>query len=384
MKLLLKRLKNTAIKKIITLSQQLNFPTRKASSKSPSRFLIISTTGIGDALWGTPAIRALRKTFPQGYIGVFTSNSGFEVLQGNPDIDDFFIFRRGLKGYFALPGLLTKLRRKDIDTVFIFHASDRIIWPICYFTGATEIIGIQGQNKNLDFILTRAINPQNNTHGVEARLKLIRQVGVDSSYRTISIHLTNMDRAKAERFLENNGINKDLLLIGLHPGAQKPFKCWPAKSFIEVGNMLVESLGCKIIVTGDSNEKALVDEVASKIRGAIPAAGKLSLRETAALIEKMNLFITNDTGPMHIAFALKTLTIALFSPTNPELCGPYKARGKFKVISKPIVCSPCIGKKCDNPVCIEQITVEEVIAEAESLLRNQDKNNDCTIQSLEA
>jgi len=86
------------------------------------------------------------------------------------------------------------------------------------------------------------------------------------------------------------------------------------------------------------------------------------------LIEKMNLFITNDTGPMHIAYALKTPAIALFSPTDPELCGPYKAQGKFKTIYKPVTCNPCIGKSCNAPECMKQITIEEVLESAEFLL----------------
>ena len=96
------------------------------------------------------------------------------------------------------------------------------------------------------------------------------------------------------------------------------------------------------------------------------------MRETAALIEKMNIFITNDTGPMHIAFALKTPTVALFSPTDPGICGPYRDE-KPIVIEKPKTCTPCIGKKCDQPICMEQITVEEVIEAAESLFKNQGK-----------
>jgi lipopolysaccharide heptosyltransferase II len=370
MKRLIDRFKNSSIKKIITLSQQLNLSRRNSRSAVPSRFLVVSTTGIGDTLWGTPAIKALRETFPEGYIGVLTNPLGFEILKGNPDINGIFIYRRGFWGYFTLPELLKQIRGKYIDVVFIFHASDRIIWPISFFSGATEIIGFHGQNKGLDFILTQAISSQNNIHGIESRLKLVGQVGASASHRTITIHLTNKDKEGAGRFLERNGINENQLLVGLHPGAQKPFKCWPAKNFIEVGNILVESLGCETIITGDSKEKALVEDIASKIKGAIPTAGKLSLRETAAVIERMHLFITNDTGPMHIAFALEIPTIALFSSTDPKLCGPYYAV-KATVIEKARTCNPCIGKKCYNPICMEQITVEEVVGFAKELLREK-------------
>lgn len=367
MKRSINQLKNIVIKDLIALSQALNFPKKNPVGKSPPRFLIVSTTGIGDTLWGTPAIRALRKTFPQCYIGVLTNNMGFKLLEGNFDIDDFFIFQRGLKGHLALPGLLAKLREKYFDTAFIFHASDRIIWPLCYFTGANEIIGISGQNKDLDFVLTQAIRSQHLKHGIETRLEIVKLVGVNNIQGTILMHLSDKNRDHVRSFLRDNLIGEDSLLIGLHPGAQKPFKCWPAENFIAVGNILIKKFGGNVIVTGNADEKALALKIASKIAGAISVAGKFSLRETAALIEKMNIFITNDTGPMHIAFAFKTPTIALFSPTNPEYCGPYNVDSAI-VISKPRLCSPCIGKKCEKPLCMEQITPEEVIAHAESLL----------------
>jgi ADP-heptose:LPS heptosyltransferase len=111
--------------------------------------------------------------------------------------------------------------------------------------------------------------------------------------------------------------------------------------------------------------------VASGIAGAISSAGCLSLRGTAALIGRMALFITNDTGPMHIAFALKTPTIALFSPTDPALCGPYKAE-KALALRKDTTCVPCIGKKCYNPLCLAQISPREVVVAAEKLLGSRD------------
>lgn len=368
MRKIIKKIKNSLIKSIIALSKRYNLPKKHLAPQVPSRFLILSTTGIGDTLWGTPAIRALRKTFPDGHISVLTNLSGFEVLRWNPDINELFIFRRGLRWYFSLPELSTQLRRRNIDTVFIFHASDRIIWPLCFFTGASEIVGIEGQNKGLDFILTKAIKLQDNIHGIETRLRLVKQVGAETASQAISIYLTDREREEAVRFMESNGIKENSSIIGFQPGAQKPFKCWPQENFIEAGNILVKSLGCKIIVTGDSSERELADKIASGIKGAVPAAGKLSIRETAAIIEKMNLFITNDTGPMHIAFALKTPTIALFSPTDPRLCGPHHA-DRVAIISKPITCNPCTGKKCLNPVCMGQIEVKEVVESAKVMLR---------------
>ncbi|MDI6890024.1 MAG: glycosyltransferase family 9 protein [Thermodesulfovibrionales bacterium] len=367
MKRFIDRFKNSAIKKIITLSQQLNVPKRNNRRAIPSRFLVVSTTGIGDTLWGTPAIRALKETYPDSYLGVLTNQIGSELLQENPNIDEFFIFRRGGRAIFSLPVLLKILRQKKFEVAFIFHASDRVIWPLVFFTGAGEIIGTY-DTKGLDFILTRSTDQLLHSHAIENRLALVRQLGANTEDRALELYLTVEERNRMEQFLKDRGINRDVLIVGLHPGAKNVYRRWPSKNFIDLGNILIKKLNCQILITGSKKENSLVDEISAKINGAIPIAGKLSIRESAALIEKMDLFITNDTGPMHIAFALETPTIAMLSPSNPNNCGPYKAKGKYRIIKKPQTCTPCIYKKCYNPVCMEHITVEEVVADAESLL----------------
>src|SRR5262249_33690576 len=147
-------------------------------------------------------------------------------------------------------------------------------------------------------------------------------------------------------------------LIALHPGAKDGFKQWPAAHFVELGNRLVRSLGCRIIVTGTPQEKSLVESISSQIDRAIPATD-LPLLSAAALIKKMDLMISNDTGPMHIAFATRTPTIGIFAPTDPKLCGPYFVENALTVAKKP-TCSPCLKKKCGEPFCLLQIGVQEV------------------------
>lgn len=370
MKATVRNIKNKTIKAIIGLARKSGFPKNKEPGAKPSRFLIVSTTGIGDTLWGTPAIRAIKETYPDCSISVLTTSLGAELLKGNPWIDRVFVFKRGLR-VFLLWKLLKKLMRERPDIAFIFHASDRIIWPLVFFTGTPQIMGIIGQNKGLDFILTKTIK-QEAIHGAELRLRLVREAGVsfDNTLKP-TLYLSEEERRQAFDLLKNiTGFDRSTLIIGLHPGAQKPYKCWPAERFVETGKRLVKDTDCRIVVTGSKAERGLCEYIASRIDGAVSIAGKTSLRETAAIIERMSLFITNDTGPMHMAFALGIPTVALFCPTDPELCGPYNFKDAV-IIKKPIICKPCTGKACLIPVCMEQITVEEVITATKRLIRDK-------------
>ena len=374
------------------------------------RFLILSTTGLGDTLWATPAICALRESFPTSYIGIVTSPTGKALLQHNRRIDEIFVAKDPVLP--SLFSLYRKLKRKKITHVLSFHTSQRAILPLTCIIGAQEVIGSYGINKGLDFLLTQPLDTPG-VHEIERRLAIVSKVGAHSMNSSMELWLSSEDERLASNFLQGLHIPSYLPHVVLHPGAKDGFKQWPPSHFIELGTRLVQNLGCKIIVTGTPSEKALVDSISSQIEGAVSCT-HLPLLATAALIKQMDLMIANDTGPMHLAFAQKTPTIALFTPTDPRLCGPYFVdsalvpnhenlshfgsvktpglrfpqvgpmfsnrdplagtqprelsrcqngkdfRGWALVIAKKRTCTPCLGKKCQEPFCLLQIGVDEV------------------------
>lgn len=316
-----------------------------------NRFLIVSTTGLGDTLWGTPAIRALRKAYPGAYIGVLTTGLGKEVLKNNPHIDECFIVKN--PPLLSLLSLLIPLRKLKIAKIFIFHTSQRPILPFCTLLSASEIIGTAGINKGLDSLLTKAIPPKR-MHEIQRRLEI---VGCQND------PVMELAPSLEEPLKE---IPSFIPIVGLHPGSKDKFKQWPPSHFVTLASRLKDHLGCQIVVTGNKEEAALVHSIASKIEGAIPITGTLSLSDLAALMKKMALFISNDTGPMHIACATKTPVVALFCPTDSDLCGPYFV-SKARIIQKKPTCMPCLKKKCLDPFCLRQISVEEVFQHAVTL-----------------
>lgn len=340
-------MKNALFKLLLAIG-----PKKKFQRKSVARILVVSTTGLGDSLWGTPAVKALRKKYPKGHIALLTSPIGEQLFRHNPCLDEIFVVKKA--ALFSMIKLLPILRKRKFDTAYVFHLSQRPILPFISLAGPSKIVGTKGINKGLDSLLTYPIK-QDPLHEIERRLRMI---DCENQSAKMELFLTEEEnKASLSHLIESP------LLVGIHPGAKDRFKQWNPKYFIELGRKLSKDHNATIFITGDPSEAPLAAELATHIPRAVSVAGKLPVRITAAFIEKLDLFITNDTGPMHLSFAMGTPTFALFSPTDPALCGPYKINHGF-VIQKSPTCIPCIGKKCVSPFCMEQISpsmVYEVI-----------------------
>ncbi|MBI2742721.1 MAG: glycosyltransferase family 9 protein [Chlamydiales bacterium] len=343
--------KNSVIKALSSC-----FKGKKRAPADERRFLVVSTTGLGDTLWGVPAIRALRQNFPGAYIAVLTSPVGGELLKNNRMINELFVLKK--PHLFSILSHFFQLRKRKIETILLFHASQRIVFPFCAFLNPHELIGTRGINKGLDILFSKTLE-NIPIHEVERRLKIVKETGAEILDPSLEFTLSPEDEKRAERFLKEKQISPILPLVGIHPGSKDEFKRWPEEHFIEVGNRLVNHLGCQVVVTGNRSEKELVERIASKIRGAVAMTGELGLGPLAALIGRFSLMLSNDTGPMHIAFAMKTPTVALFAPTDPKLCGPYYAPRSVPIYKKR-TCTPCLRKKCAAPFCLLQISPQEV------------------------
>lgn len=309
---------------------------------------------MGDALWATPSVKALKNALPHAEISLLTSPIGALVFENNPSIASIFVFR----GSFLRPliSLVKKLRESHFDAVLIYHASQRIVFPLCALTNAPVIIGTKGLCKGLDSLLTKAL-PQKVQHEIERRLEITNALTPISSDGLLEMHLT---QEEAQPFYNEN-------YIVIHPGSKDPFRRWDKRHFIAVGKWLAEKHGRQIVVSGNKEEEELAQEVAEAIPRAVHIAGKLSLRRFAGVVKECKMVLTNDTGPMHLALAMKTPLVAIFCPSDPKLFGPYKAKNAL-IIKHPPTCTPCIKRKCRDSFCFEQIAPQEVIEAIETFL----------------
>ncbi len=336
------------------------------SQRGSSRFLIISSTGLGDTLWGTPAIRTLRMAYPHAHITALTSPIGYQVLEHNPHLDQCFSVANPVLP--SLPLLYRKLKAQAFTDILLFHTSARPLLPLAAALGASTLIGTSGQHKGLDHLLTHSIPPRF-THEIERRFDLIAPLlpSLSPTQVQMELPLTSADQQMALPLLPTSAPRR----IALHPGAKDRFKQWPPELFIRLGQQLAIHPEHQLFITGNREEHPLVQKIASAIPGAIPVT-HLPLRPFAAFLSHMNLFITNDTGPMHVAFTMHTPTVALFTATDPRLCGPYPPSPLTHVIAKRPTCVPCIRKKCAEPFCLMQINPNEVYHAALQQLNSSD------------
>ena len=356
-------LKNLLLKGFTKLSTL--FPKYPENNE---RFLIVSTTGLGDTLWATPAIRALRYSHPKAYIGTLTTPLGTEVFKNNPHINEIFVLKKPI--LFSVIRLFSILRKKQIGTILVFHTSQRIVLPLCSFIGSSQIIGSENINKGLDFILTKTLK-RKNTHEIQRRLDLVSLVGAKPIDFHMEVFLDRYDKEAAHKLLSN--IPSHIPIIGIHPGAKDKFRQWPKEHFIELAKRLQDHLGCLVVFTGGAQEKKLIQKITQAVPSAISFPGGLPAHTLAALIQRCSLFIVGDTGPMHLAFAVKTPTVALFCPSDPKLFGPYFL-DKCAVIKKHHTCTPCLKKKCREPFCMRQISIEEVFDQSINLIQRSHFN----------
>ncbi|MFY7843000.1 MAG: glycosyltransferase family 9 protein [Rhabdochlamydiaceae bacterium] len=320
----------------------------------------MSTTGLGDSLWADPAIKALKRACPDARLFLLTSFIGKEVFKEHPDIERIFLFKKSCLSFFSQ---LYQLRKWQVHTAIIFHISQRIAVPLTLLSGADVTISSQGLNKGLDDLFQQIVSVKKE-HEIERRLRLVAFCETKKVAPKLSFFIEKESLSFVDKFLENF---KTQNFICFHMGGKDLFKRWSLENFIHLGQLISEKYPHHILLTGDQKEKKLADIFCQQVAKSFNVCGLFDLHQTAALIQKTNLMITNDTGPMHISFALDKPTIAIFGPTDPFLCGPWKTK-KGIVMQTHATCFPCLKKKCQEPFCLLQISPKQVFDQADQIL----------------
>ncbi len=340
--------------------------------KEVKNILVVSSTAIGDTLMSTPAIRAIRERYPHAKIIAHFNIKNMDLFENNPHIDGIIPYQGGWKKFFKT---VREIRRHKFDVAVILHGNEPQATPIAYLGGARFIVKIPLPKKFAFLISNKNNGFENpwNHHGIDVRLKAASFIDCKNDKKEMVLLLDKEALNRVENLLAKLNINGNKKLIGFQIGAADKYKMWSPDRFIKLGQRLIEfDEKIFILILGSKDEIKLCNKVKNGIKfRVLSLAGKLSLKELAALVNRLDLLVTNDTGTMHIAVALKKKTVSLFCPTNFWGVGPAQDLHLHKVIAKEKPCNPCVTKRCKNAFCMDLIGVEEVFEGAITLINEK-------------
>lgn len=333
------------------------------------RILIVNVNWLGDTLFVTPFIRAVRENYKDAYIAVLTHPRCCAILEGNPHIDETILYdeKKEHKSIFRKFSIIAHLRSKKFDAAFILRESlSRTM--ILFLSGIPQRIGYE--TKRANFLLTRKIKLRKRPmHKVEHFLNIAKAMGIEVRSRDYEFTISRDDMQRAQKLLEEHGV-KGEKFIAFNPGGNWDLKRWPYENFAHLGDEIQKRFHVKVVLTGAEKDVGLTQKI-SELMGHKPiiVCGKTDLKTLGALFHIAACVVSNDSGPMHIAVAARTKVIALFGPTSPALTGPYGS-GVYKVLHKDIGCKiPCYKLECSDNRCMKAIKVEEVVEAIDGIMK---------------
>ncbi len=347
------------------------------------RILAVRLDNLGDVLVTTPGIHAVKAALPGVELTLLASPVGAQAGRLNPDIDSVIVYQAPwMDPWQRLPQdgdreqrMIATLRDGDFDGAIIFTSFRQSPLPaayLCYLAGIPLRLAasIDGPGS---LLTTRHKHPDRMMHEVERGLDLIGAIGLPAAELDLILRVPDGDRDRIGGMIHARGINRDRPMVVIHPGCSMPARTYPWERYAEVGDLLVERLGATVVLTGTADEQALADQVYARMRPETRRvthrlAGTLPFTTFCALIETADLLITNNTGPMHVAAALKTPVVTLFALTNPpEQWGPWRV--PHRQLYHEVPCRLCYSRVCPyGHECLSLITPEMVTDAAEELL----------------
>ncbi len=343
--------------------------TKPLDKSNANNILIRATNWVGDAVMTLPALEAVRENFPSASITVLARPWVATVFENHPAVTHVLVYnkhenlKKNISEFFHVAGAI---REKRYDLAILFQNAFEAAL-LTYMGGVKQRLGFDSDGRG--FLLTHAIKRSPEifaVHQVEYYLSILKAAGLTAESRNPVLYLSEKDMDKAEHLLQSEGIAKNDFILGISPGAIfGNAKRWPFERFAEISDRASERWGAKVIILGSGKEKDIGKNISVIMRNkAVDFCGTTSLGEAMGLVAKCGLFVTNDSGLMHVSAALGVPTLAIFGSTDHVATGPRGS--KTRIIRHDIDCSPCLKPECPTDFkCMLSIEPEEVWCEME-------------------
>ncbi|MCZ6678729.1 MAG: glycosyltransferase family 9 protein [Candidatus Poribacteria bacterium] len=310
------------------------------------RILILRMGPLGETLLTTPVIRALRKRFPEAHIAYMVAPTREELVSANPNLDEVISYEK------SVPKLIYGMAKRSFQMAVVLQPTFRLVLHT-FLARIPFRVGFE-TNSGRKRLLHVAVPNNPAQHETARYLDVVRGLGIEPDTDEPEMFVDEAARKWADVFLVNAGVSPDRPLIGLNPGAGSTYRRWSKMGFAKVGDWLHRKYGAQILITAGGWEKTLPHKVANLMSSKPIIVTGTTPMQLGAVIQKCNLFISNDTGPMHMSVAVKTPTVALFGASNPLQWGPIWPQHTL------------IARKS-----MKDITVEDVLTAAENRLEEK-------------
>jgi 3-deoxy-D-manno-octulosonic-acid transferase/heptosyltransferase-1 len=366
------------------------------------KILIVKLSAIGDVIHTLPALALLRRSAPESSVTWVVEEKAAGILVGHPQLDKVIVSGRK-RWMHDLPrpsrwpavfreaaSFVRELRSERYDLVVDFQGLFKSAIMVLLSRGACKI-GYAKTRELSYLVLTHRIDPPPaEWHAVDKNIGLVEAVlklngisvrgGTAHAAGGARHHYSASDgmavpdervHARVDAMLNSSRLDPARPLIVVNAPAGWETKKWDGTKMAALADRLIETYETHVIYTGATGDTPYIGAIIARMQyPAVNAAGKTTLQELACLISKARLFVTTDSGPMHIAAAVGTPVVALFGPTAPWRTGPYTDRARIVRTQAP--CSPCYKRECDSMICMNEITVDEVMESAAAFMGPED------------
>ncbi|MBS0971161.1 MULTISPECIES: glycosyltransferase family 9 protein [Yersiniaceae] len=353
-------LTNAFLRGYVALTRRLQDPRTLDAQQEFRSIVIYSTTALGDLMFNTPAIRAVKQRYPKAFITLVSSEKNRGLVAESDYFDDVVYWDEKVRDLFSVVG---QLRRRQPELAIILHAKPPYDVLSAVLAGCRYILKdiYGGKPCGLERWLA---NPfvRYNGHLIQRKLDLVARLGCDAGNTDMAIPVPFPLLEKAPGKIQ----------IGFQMGASGQLRCWPVPHFIALAKRLL-ALGpaYQIVLIGTRKEAALEREflagmTAQELQQVVSHIDKTGLKALLGIMNNMDVMVTGDTGPLHLAIALKTPTVSLFVTANPAHTGPYQDPALHRVIQVPLTTKNLTPEQLRQPLCI--ISADEVFERVVELL----------------
>lgn len=319
---------------------------------------------MGDVILSTPLLQSIRIKYPTARIYYLTEAPFAPILLNHPDVDEVLVLQKEFNKQIQLMYKLIITRFDVSIDLFGNPRSALLTW----LSGARIRIG--GNFRGRRLLYTHRIKDGNEKlNAIQYHMRYGMPIDIPQNCYGLRIVIADTEKEWAALHLKDLGYSLDRPIIGLHVGASWPAKKWFPERFAELAGLIHNKLNMDVYFTTGPGEEEIVCSVISQSGLSANAPEVLPVRQLAAVLTQLNVFVSNDCGPMHLAPAVGTPTIGLFGPGEPEIWFPYSPEKGHRVIHHELDCSRCHQDFCEKMECMRSIEVQEVFEAVQSVLK---------------